>query len=82
MSGKKRWMIGLGGVFTLLGGYTIYKFSQPPNNRPKDYQRQDKNRQLVACLGDSNTQGTMAYNFVNELATSMGKKDMTLLMQG
>ena len=82
MSGKKRWMIGLGGVFTLLGGYTIYKFSQPPKNRPKDYQRQDKNRQLVACLGDSNTQGTMAYNFVNELATSMGEEGYDFINAG
>ncbi|MTL86999.1 SGNH/GDSL hydrolase family protein, partial [Turicibacter sanguinis] len=45
-------------------------------------QRQDKNRQLVACLGDSNTQGTMAYNFVNELATSMGEEGYDFINAG
>ena len=82
MRGKKRWIIGLGGMLAVLGGYTIYKFSQPPKNRPKHYQRKHKDYQLVACVGDSNTQGTMAYNFVNELESSMGEEGYEFINAG
>lgn len=82
MRGKHKWLLGIGAIFTMLGGYTVYKFSQPPKNSPKHYKQKKKNHKLVACLGDSNTQGTMAYNFVNELSKSMGKEGYEFINAG
>ncbi|HAX73564.1 MAG TPA: SGNH/GDSL hydrolase family protein [Firmicutes bacterium] len=72
MSRKMKAVHGvIGGIivfFLGLGGYTIHKFNQLPQNTPKNYRfNGNKNRPLVVCVGDSNTQGSLAFNYVEEL---------------
>lgn len=82
MRRNKKWMVGIGAILATLSGYTIYKFSQPPKNNPKNYKQNHSAKKVVACLGDSNTQGTMAYNFVNELSQSMGEEGYEFINAG
>lgn len=71
MKKRTKWLLTAALGALSIGGYTIYKFSSRPENNPKKFKGTRKENRIVACLGDSNTQGTMAYNFVNDLAQTM-----------
>ena len=71
MKKRTKWLLTATIGVLSMGGYTIYKFSSRPENNPKKFKGTRKENRVVACLGDSNTQGTMAYNFVNDLAKTM-----------
>lgn len=71
MKKRTKWLLTVTLGALSIGGYTIYKFSSRPENNPKKFKGTRKENRIVACLGDSNTQGTMAYNFVNDLAQKM-----------
>lgn len=70
-------------LFSIMGGYTVYRFSKRPRNNPKCYQKEASSRQkIVACLGDSHTQGTMAHNFVNDLIQALSDKGYSFINAG
>lgn len=70
-------------ITLMIGGYTIFKFSKRPSNNPKKFKNKPSaGRKIVACLGDSHTQGTMAHNFVNDLASQMGSKGYEFINAG
>lgn len=56
---------------TTVIAYTVYKFTSRPSNNPKHFKGRRVVNRIVACLGDSNTQGSMAHNFVNDLDLAM-----------
>lgn len=70
----KKWtrgFIALTVVTTTVIAYTVYKFTSRPSNNPKQFKERRVVNKIVACLGDSNTQGSMAHNFVNDLDLAM-----------
>lgn len=70
-------------ITLIMGGYTIFKFSKRQANNPKKFKHKPSaGRKVVACLGDSHTQGTMAHNFVNDLAAQMGNKGYDFMNAG
>ncbi len=84
MKKQSKWvMLSAGLIASSIAGYTIYRFSKRPSNNPETFvQSTKRSHKIVACLGDSNTQGTMAHNFVNDLAAQMGDKGYDFINAG
>ena len=84
MKKQRKWLLfTVGGIVTTIAGYTVYRFSKRPANTPEKFLKSEHfSRKVVACLGDSHTQGTMAHNFVNDLAVQMGDKGYDFINAG
>lgn len=84
MKKQSKWvMLSAGLIASSIAGYTIYRFSKRPSNNPETFvQSTHQSHKIVACLGDSHTQGTMAHNFVNDLAAQMGDKGYDFINAG
>ena len=80
---KNKFILLISLLFSLIGGYTVYRFSKRPRNNPKHYQKETSSKQkIVVCLGDSHTQGTMAHNFVNDLTQALSDKGYSFINAG
>ena len=75
MKKRSKWLLGAFGTLAITSaGYTIYRFSRRPKNRADRFKEEGNYKKIVACLGDSHTQGTMAHNFVDDLAKELGSE--------
>lgn len=82
----RKWTKGLIASLTVgvtgVTAYTVYKFTSRPKNNPKQFKGSTKANRVVACLGDSNTQGSMAHNFVNDLDLAMKNEGYEFINAG
>lgn len=83
MKKRSKWLLGAFGTLAITSaGYTIYRFSRRPKNRADRFKEEGNYKKNVACLGDSHTQGTMAHNFVDDLAKELGSEGYEFINAG
>ncbi len=84
MKRKSKWLMGIAGTLAVASaGYTVYRFSRRPANTPTHFKPTDGLlKKVVACLGDSHTQGTMAHNFVDDLANELNEEGYEFINAG
>lgn len=64
--------------------YAGYQSLKPPRNRPGHFERQKENhnKRVVACLGDSITHGAVSHNYVEMLSQTLASQNIAVMNAG